>query len=109
MTAILTSPQLPALIEANKKGLRDSYDLLTSTLKDWNIDYIPVKAGIMIFVKVAADAKVRSPVQKQTFSMPSFTGLNLCLLEKLSSDKLTNTYNLTECARRDGSLGKVEE
>ncbi|KAF7871965.1 uncharacterized protein EAF02_009070 [Botrytis sinoallii] len=57
ITAILTSPQLPALVEANKEGLKVSYDLLTSTLKDWNIDYVPVKAGIMIFVRIVADAK----------------------------------------------------
>ncbi|TGO36010.1 hypothetical protein BHYA_0138g00230 [Botrytis hyacinthi] len=57
MTAILTSPQLPALVEANKEGLRASYDLLTSTLKDWNVDYVPVKAGIMILVRIAGDAK----------------------------------------------------
>ncbi|TGO14495.1 hypothetical protein BTUL_0052g00330 [Botrytis tulipae] len=57
MTAILTSPQLPALVEANKEGLRVSYDLLTSTLKNWNIDYVPVKAGILVFVRIAADAK----------------------------------------------------
>ncbi|TGO22449.1 hypothetical protein BPAE_0168g00200 [Botrytis paeoniae] len=56
ITAILTSPQLPFLVEANKEGIRDSYELLTSALKDWNIDYVPVKAGIMIFVKIA-DAK----------------------------------------------------
>ncbi|KAF7955577.1 hypothetical protein EAE96_004503 [Botrytis aclada] len=44
ITAILTSPQRPALVEANKEGLRDSYELLTSTLKDWGIDYVPVKS-----------------------------------------------------------------
>ena len=59
MTAVLTSPQLPTLIELNKEGLRSSYELLTTKLKEWNVEYIPVKAGIMIFVRIAKDAKVR--------------------------------------------------
>ncbi|KAF7900093.1 hypothetical protein EAF00_004429 [Botryotinia globosa] len=102
MTAILTSPQLPALVEANKEGLRVSYDLLTSTLENWNIDYVSVKAGILIFVRIAADAK--SPVQKQTFSTSYFMGLNLYLPEKLSSDKMRKTRWKSWVKLRDGGV-----
>ncbi|TGO86952.1 hypothetical protein BPOR_0264g00100 [Botrytis porri] len=68
MTAILTSPQLSSLVETIKEELRVSYGLLTSTLKDWNIDYVPVKAGIMILVRIAADAKVHNRISHFPFS-----------------------------------------
>lgn len=74
ITAVLTSPQLPALIELNKEGLRNSYGLLTSKLREWDVEYIPVRAGMMIFVKIAKDAKVRA-MKFFEFSPPDYMSI----------------------------------
>ncbi|KAM3069257.1 hypothetical protein ACMFMG_010768 [Clarireedia jacksonii] len=57
VTAILTSPDLPHLISLNTSRLKSAYEYLTTRLDKWGIEYIPVKAGMLIFVRVAKDAQ----------------------------------------------------
>jgi aspartate/methionine/tyrosine aminotransferase len=57
VNAILTSPELPNLISLNKSRLKSAYEYLTTRLDEWGIEYIPVKTGMLIFVRIAKDAQ----------------------------------------------------
>ena len=56
ITALLTSPSLPSLIELNSERLSRSYKIISSTLRELNLDFIPANAGLFVFVKVAPGA-----------------------------------------------------
>ncbi|PQE18822.1 1-aminocyclopropane-1-carboxylate synthase 1 protein [Rutstroemia sp. NJR-2017a WRK4] len=57
VTALLTSPELPNLISLNKSRLKSAYEYLTTRLDEWGVEYIPVKAGMLIFVRIAKNAQ----------------------------------------------------
>ena len=56
VTALLGSAELPSLIKLNVKRLTHGYNVLTSTLREWDVDFIPVSAGLMVFAKLAKNA-----------------------------------------------------
>jgi len=56
VTEILTSPKFPTLVKLNAQRLATSYQILTKALQEWNIEYIPATAGLMLFIKVLKNA-----------------------------------------------------
>lgn len=56
-TGLLTSPDLPRLLELNAARLAEAYGHVTATLKARNICYIPANMGPFLFAKIAPDAQ----------------------------------------------------
>ena len=55
-TALLESEKMPNLIALNTKRLTHGYDILTSALREWGVDFIPVSAGFLVFAKLAKNS-----------------------------------------------------
>ncbi|EMR90484.1 putative 1-aminocyclopropane-1-carboxylate synthase protein [Botrytis cinerea BcDW1] len=57
ITAVLKCAKLSDLIVLSHKRLRSVYKLLTSRLETWGVEYIPVKAGVVIHLRIAKNAQ----------------------------------------------------
>ncbi|KAI1182819.1 1-aminocyclopropane-1-carboxylate synthase 7 [Nemania serpens] len=55
-TALLTSPDLPALLQTNSSRLAEAYETITAFFERHGIDYLPVSHGPFVFAKVVANA-----------------------------------------------------
>jgi gliotoxin/aspirochlorine biosynthesis aminotransferase len=55
-TALLSSPQLPGLLELNSTRLSEAYATMTMFLRRHNIEYIPVSYGLFVFARIAPNA-----------------------------------------------------
>lgn len=56
-TALLTSPKLPALVAVNSRRLSASYAIVTSTLRQWDVKFIPASAGLFVFARLIKGAQ----------------------------------------------------
>lgn len=57
VVALLTSPELPALLELNSQRLARSYEILTAFFKSNSIAYIPCNSGLYVLARLAPMAK----------------------------------------------------
>ncbi|RHZ46029.1 pyridoxal phosphate-dependent aminotransferase [Aspergillus thermomutatus] len=55
--SLLTSPELPRLIQLNSERLLDCYRLLTDFLDSRRIEYVPATAGLFVFARLLPMAK----------------------------------------------------
>lgn len=53
VTALLTSPELPALVLLNARRLAESYQIVAGALQQWHVEFIPAQAGLFVFAKLA--------------------------------------------------------
>lgn len=49
---LLTSSELPRLVELNSVRLTRSYEMMTAALDRWGIEYIPVHAGVSLWARI---------------------------------------------------------
>jgi DNA-binding transcriptional MocR family regulator len=53
--SLLTSPQLPQLVDSNSRRLGRLYEILTSCLRTHGLEYFPASAGLFVFARLAPD------------------------------------------------------
>lgn len=56
-TALLTSPKLPALLAVNSRRMSASYAIVTSILRQWDVEFIPASAGLFVFARLVKGAQ----------------------------------------------------
>lgn len=54
LSALLLSPQLPALLTLNSERLTASYRILADSLRKWNVDFVQPTHGLFVFARLAS-------------------------------------------------------
>ena len=67
--SLLRSEKLPGLIKLNSERLSNSYRILTDTLANWGIIFVPANAGLFVFVQVVEGAQTWEDEAKMVKAM----------------------------------------